>query len=181
MKKVLIYLIIIFTLTACWWKTVEDWKIIQFWKFYFNIPKTFSLVVDKKQKIKDFKILFSYVNKKTYQDNLISSLLVLKYIWEYPKSEDNFFSVISDKFRRQIPGTKIISSSKLTKDNIKIYYFTYKVYDNLFNNKNEKASYYWLQVYIFDWKNIYLISYVSAKDDEIKTMLDKIKDLHINK
>jgi len=181
MRKIFLYLVMLLSLTACWWKQVQSFKLVSFWQFSFNISDKFSQVNNKKT-IKDFKILYTYNAKDLIKWNdSESSLVILKYIGDYPKDKKEFFSIVSNKFKREIPGTKIIEKSKFKKNDDTIYYFTYKVYDNLFTKKEEKADHYGLQAYVFSKDKLYVISYVSSSTETIKIMLDNIEDLHVNK
>ena len=181
MKKIFLYLVILLSLTACWWKQVQSFKLVSFWQFSFNISDKF-LQVNNKKTIKDFKILYTYNAKDLVEWNdSESSLVLLKYIGDYPKDKKEFFNIVSDKFVRQIPGTKILEKSKFEKDDNVIYYFTYKVYDNLFIQKKEKADHYGLQSYIFSKDKLYVISCVSSSNQTIQMILDDIKNLHTNK
>lgn len=181
MKNFFLYLILLLTLTACWWKQVQDNKVLSFWQFYIYISHKFKQI-DSKKTLKDFEILYSYAAKDLIeQEYSKNSLLILKYSEHYPNNKKEFFNIVSDKFRREIPGTKIIKKAKIVKDNIPIYYFTYKVYDNLFYKENEKADYYGIQAYIFTNDKIYLISYTSSSQKTLNIILNSIEDLHINK
>jgi len=181
MKKIFLYLVILLSLTACWWKQVQSFKLVSFWQFSFNISDKF-LQVNNKKTIKDFKILYTYNAKDLVEwDSSNSSLVLLKYIGNYQKDKKEFFSIVSDKFKREIPGIEILEKSKFEKDNNIIYYFTYRVYDNLFANEKTKADYYGLQAYIFSKNKLYVISYVSSSKKTIKIILDDIKNLNTNK
>lgn len=181
MKKVFLYLLILLTLTACWWKQVQKNKLVSFWQFSFDISDKF-LKVDNKWTIKDFNVLYTYSAKDLSKwSSSESSIVILKYTGSYPKDKKIFFRVVSDKFKREIPGTEMLTKSEFTKNDNTIYYFTYKVYDDLFDKQKENADHYGLQTYIFTKDGLYLISYISSLDKNIETMLDNIKDLHTNK
>jgi len=180
MRKIVLYLIILLILTSCWTDLKND-KIINFWQFSLKIPDKFSQIHNEKL-IKDFDVLYTYTAKDLIKWNPSeNSIVVLKYKWSYPTDKKEFFNIVSDKFRRQIPGIEITNKYSFTKNENDIYYIIYKVYNNLFANKTLNADYYWLQAYVFSKDSLYVISYVSSSNETINIILKNLENLNINK
>lgn len=178
MKNFFLYIVILLTLASCWWK--EDLlKTVNFWGISFNISNNFSQVKDYSS-VEDYKVLDVY-NTQEKTDVPKASLILLEYKGPYPQDEKEFFTIVSDKFQRQIPGVNILKKSRFKKKDNTVYYFTYEVFDDLFANDNTNPNYYGLQAYVFNNKKVYTISYMSSSKKATDTMLSNIKNLNTNK
>ncbi len=178
MKKLFIYMTLLFTLIGCSWDSEES-RLISFWPFSFDISNNFT-TVDQTFSIKDYQVLESY-NKVKNAGSSKESLIIFEYSSSYPNNEEKFFTIVSDKFKRQIPGANILEKAKFKKKQGNIYYFTYEVFDNLFADSDSNADYYGVQAYLFDSKKrLYTIAYTSQSKEALNNMLDNIKDLKVN-
>ena len=177
MKKIFIWLLLLVSifLVSCGNTKEQSYQQVKVNNLVFQIPEKFVLVASDKKKINKFEILQEY--KLSTFSGFADSLIIWKYIGEYPVSEEKFFSIIMDKFIRKIPWAATIDNGEFKKKDAKVFWFKYSVKDNLFNDS--KPDYYGLQAYIFDKKQVYVINYLSSKKDNIDQILDLLKKVEV--
>lgn len=154
-------------------------KIINFWNYTLSIDDNFLYYPISWDNLKDMDVLYSF--RKKENSSFTDSLVILEYKKDFPNSPKEFFSIVKEKLLKSLIWSKILEEDDKDIKWAKMYYFLYEVSDDLFGqNKNDK-KYYWLQAYIFtNTHKIYIISYLSIDLDEVKNILDKVKDLKFN-
>lgn len=180
MKKVLaiFFILISLFLSACGSKKVEaEYQKIKFDSLILQLPKNYVLVKLDNNLVDKFEVEQAY--KEQNFSGFSSSLIISKYIWQYPNDIEKFFSVISDKFIKKVPGSKILDINDFSVWNIKVYYFTYSVSNNLFDNS--KANYYWVQAYFFEPKQIYAINYLTYDENKLNDFVKLLKKIQLLK
>lgn len=138
--------------------------------------------VDLEKKLDDYDVLYSYnwINVYWNEKQSKESLIIWKYNKELIYKNKDFFEIVMDKFERDIAWSNILSFWKKEMDDWNyVYYYSYEVFDNLFN-KWENANYYWLNTYLFSKNDVlYKISYVSWNEDNLKIFEKNIKNLNV--
>ena len=129
--------------------------------------------------LKKFTVLSSYRYKKVNKW-FSPSLIILRYDGDYPADKKEFFSVIVDKFKREIVWSTILENGQMDIAWKNVYYFKYKVSDNMFDDASLN-TYYWLQFYIFDKPNVYVISYVWLEQSKLNDIFEIVKNLNYKK
>lgn len=177
MKKIIIFSILFF-LTWCWTTNKVDTQNIKLWNIQFNINKKFILTDIEKNNDNKINILYSY--KLDNNKDFSPSIIIWEYKWDYPKDKKEFINIIVDKIQKNIAGSNIININEFEKWDIIIKSVEYKVNDNLFDEKKWNI-YYAVQYYIFNKKNIYIISYISKNKDSLNTFKKNVENLQLIK
>ncbi len=176
MKKLITFLFIgvsIF-LWGCSSSKPENYQTIKLNDLVFPVPSK-AILVWNTQKINKFQILYTY--KIPALSGFSDSIVIWKYLWEYPKNEKKFFNIVVDKFIRKVAWAKLVDKSSFSIKNAKVYYFVYSIQNDIINWK-WNPDYYWLQAYIFDKPNVYVVNFLFAdkkKVDYYKKLLKSIK------
>jgi len=183
MKKIslLILLFLSLFLVSCWKKQKQDNAVVKFSNYTMDLPKDFMIYPSTKKdlNLKKFTVLSSYRYKKVSKW-FAPSLIILRYDWKFPKDKKEFFSLLIDKFKREIVWSEILENGNLDIDWKTAYYFKYKVSDNMFDDTSLN-TYYGIQFYLFDNPNIYLISYVGIEENSLNDIFGLLKNLNYKK
>jgi len=182
MIKYILIIISVFLLSWCNNTPKNETKEITFWNYKVYVNKNYKLVNIKTTNIwKNIKIISEY-KLSNNTNNFNPSFVIYQYNWEYPKNINKFTNIILNKLKKNIKWVYYLDNNFIDIWKSKLFYFSYSVYNNLFK-KEKTADYYWLQAYIFDQskKNIYIISYINKTKDNLNNMINKIKDLKLNK
>lgn len=181
MMKYILLLISLILLSWCWATSKENkTQNVSFWNFSITIDNNYKITnIKPNPKIRNANVLLEY--KLDNYNNLSPSLIIYKYIWEYPANIRKFSDIILDKFQKNVIWSNIINNETLDIDTNKVFYFTYSISNNIFS-KDNKTDYFWLQAYIFSKnKKIYIISYISKTKKQLDNMISNIKNLKYNK
>ena len=179
MKKLALIIMLFLSvfLYGCWEKKENNLQTIKFWEFQLDIPKNYMLVNTEKKYSWKYTILYEY--KESSFSGFSDSIIIAEYKWKI-NDQKKFFSIIKDKFLRKVPWWKIIKAWNFSISSYKTYWFKYAISNNLF--KEKENNYYGLQAYIFISKNkVYVINYLSTKEEKVDNFLKLIKQIKLEK
>ncbi len=181
MIKYILLLISLILLSWCWATSQKNkMQDVSFWNFNITIDNNYKITnIKSNPKIRNANILLEY--KLDNYNNLSPSLIIYKYIWEYPANIRKFSDIILDKFQKNVIWSKIMNSKIININKSKVFYLLYSISNNIFS-KNDKTDYFWLQAYVFgENRKMYIISYISKSKKQLDDMLNSIKNLKYNK
>jgi len=172
------FVLISFLLFGCGQEKQEtEYQKIKFDSLVLSLPQDYFLVNLDKNIVDKFEVEQAF--KEQVYSGFSSSLVISKYIWQYPSDKKKFFSVISDKFLRKVPGSQILDTNKFSVWKIDVFYFTYSIKNNLFDDT--KPDYYGLQAYFFEPDKIYALNYLTATKEKLDKFVDLLKHIQLLK
>ncbi len=169
------FLFIVIFIAGCWTKNYNSYQELKINDIVLSIPKGFLLTKINNNKVNKFNILYQY--KQNNYSWFSDSIVIWEYVWKYPDDLKKFCSIVTDKFIRKIPGSKILNNWFNENKNIVTYWFKYSVTDNIF--KESTPNYYWLQMYIFYNKKLIVLNYLSYSINNIDNFFKLVKNVKI--
>ena len=172
------FVLLSFLLVGCSSEKNEvEYQKIKFDSLVLQLPKNYILVKLDNNLVDKFEVEQAY--KEQNFSWFSSSLIISRYIWQYPSDKKKFFSIVSDKFLRKVPWSKILSENGFSIWDVNVYYFTYSVSNDLFDES--KADYYWLQAYFFEPNEVYVLNYLTSSKEKLEKFIDLLKNIKLLK